>query len=500
MIYSSTRNKNITASPAKAIIDGIAPDGGLYSPLEFPHIDIKGDGLINKSYEDLAYYIMSKFFTDFTKSELTACIHKAYSDKFIPGAIAPLVSHNGVHFLELYHGPTLAFKDMALTILPHLVKCALSIEGINKKIVILTATSGDTGKAALEGFANVEATEVIVFFPENGVSEIQKLQMLTQEGANTHVVSINGNFDDAQRGVKDIFADKELAKKLSNEGYLLSSANSINIGRLVPQIVYYFHSYLTLVRDKKLQMNGKINLVIPTGNFGNILAAYYAKKMGLPVNKLICASNENNVLTDFLKTGIYDSNRTLELTSSPSMDILISSNLERFLFEISNQNAEIIKDLMASLNKYGKYEISEAMKNNLGDFYGSFSKESEVKVAISETYNSANYLIDTHTAVAYSVYKKYLEETLDATPTIVVATASPYKFSKSVCEALELPIDGLNDFEISEQLFNKTKYPVPQNLAELKHKKILHNININKQEMQSTLEQLLKVGEQEWLK
>ena len=356
MIYHSTRNNNMTISSSEAIVKGISDDGGLFVPEDFPQISNFQD-LKDMDYRSLAFQIMSKYLTDFDSNQLRMCIDKAYDDKFSRKEILPLVEVGGLYFLELYHGPTLAFKDMALSILPYLLKESMEIQGIKEDVVILTATSGDTGKAALEGFANVDRIKIIVFYPKDGVSEIQEKQMLTQEGNNAFVVGINGNFDDAQNGVKEIFNDKEFVNQLKDENHLLSSANSINIGRLIPQIVYYYHAYLELLRLNKIRIDERINIVVPTGNFGNILAAYYAKNMGLPINKLICASNENTILSDMINTGLYDRRRDLKLTSSPSMDILISSNFERLLYHISARDNSIVKNKMNELSENGFYKI-----------------------------------------------------------------------------------------------------------------------------------------------
>lgn len=491
MEYKSTRNKTPMISSSEAIIKGIAEDGGLYVPFEIPIIDRSLEDLSSLNYKELAYYIMSKYLTDFDEKELKDSINKAYNVKFKTPHIAPLVEKSGVHFLELYHGPTLAFKDMALSILPLLLKTAMKKQGINQEVVILTATSGDTGKAALEGFANIEGTKIMVFFPQDGVSTIQKLQMVTQEGSNIFVSAIEGNFDDAQNAVKIIFSDKQLAEKLADKGYILSSANSINIGRLIPQIVYYFYGYLTLLRESKISKGESVNVVVPTGNFGNILAAFYAKKMGLPVSKLICASNENNVLYDFIKTGIYNRKRTLHLTSSPSMDILISSNLERLLYEISDHDEVLIKDLMHNLSTEGIYEIPDIMKQQLKDFYGDYANETEVFDAIKQLYEDEDYLIDTHTAVAYSVYQKYRNQTGDVTPTIIASTASPFKFGEAVSKAAGLDIADLDDFSILEKLADAAKIKVPIAIKELKTKPILHSSLAKKNEIKIVIENFL---------
>jgi threonine synthase len=491
MKYKSTRSKTPIIYSRVAILKGIAEDGGLYVPFEIPVLDRSLQDLSGLNYKELAYYIMKKYLTDFDENELKDCINKAYNEKFETPLIAPLVKKAGVHFLELYHGPTLAFKDMALSILPHLLKTSIKKQDINQEVVILTATSGDTGKAALEGFANIEGTKIMVFFPQDGVSIIQKLQMVTQEDSNTFVSAIEGNFDDAQNAVKSIFNDKQLTEKLADKGYILSSANSINIGRLIPQIVYYFYGYLTLLREGKISKGDSINVVVPTGNFGNILAAYYAKKMGLPIGKLICASNENNVLYDFINTGIYDRKRELHLTSSPSMDILISSNLERLLYEISDHDEVLIKDLMHRLSTEGMYEIPEIMKQQLKDFYGDYSTEAEVSDAIKQLYEDEGYLIDTHTAVAYSVYQKYINKTGDKTPTIIASTASPFKFGEAVSKAIGIDILGLDDFSVLEKLAEAAKVKVPAAVKELKLKPILHSSLAKKNEIITVIENFL---------
>lgn len=493
MRYKSTRGNNSTIVSSEAIVRGIADDGGLYVPTEIPKIDEQIEDMINMYYKALAYKIIKNYFTDFEEIELKTCISKAYDSKFDTPQIAPLKEAAGVNFLELFHGPTLAFKDMALSLLPHILKASVKMNNIDKEIVILTATSGDTGKAALEGFANVEGTKIIVFFPENGVSKIQKLQMITQEGKNTFVVGIEGNFDDAQSGVKQIFNDKEFGERLYEKGYMLSSANSINIGRLIPQIVYYFYGYVNLLKNKKIMENEEINVVVPTGNFGNILAAYYAKKMGLPINKLICASNENNVLYDFLNSGIYDMRRELKLTSSPSMDILISSNLERLLYEASGRDEEVVRDLMEKLQKDKKYVITETMKKNLVDFYGGYAEECEVMDAIKNVFESSGYVIDTHTAVAYSVYKKYKQHTGDDTKTMIASTASPFKFGRSVLSAIGIDTYGYDDFMVIKELSRTAGIEVPEAIRELQSKKIVHSNICKKHEMKSIVEKFLEM-------
>ena len=493
MHFISTRGCNEKIKGSKAIVNGLCHDGGLYVPTEFPNLEDKLNKFIGLSYNDLCFEILKLFLDDFTEEELKSCINKAYDDKFDTKIIAPTKKINNNYFLELYHGPTCAFKDMALTLMPHILEKSLLKNNIKEEIVILTATSGDTGKAALEGFKNLNKIKIIVFFPEDGVSNIQKLQMTTQEGNNTYVVSINGNFDDAQSAVKSIFNDENFNKQLLSKNYILSSANSINIGRLLPQVVYYFYSYLNLVKNKNIKLMDKINFVIPTGNFGNILAAYYAKLMGLPINKLICASNENNVLYDFFKTGIYNKNRALHLTTSPSMDILISSNLERLLFEISNRDEKKVNSLIKDLNEKGFYEIDKNMNLNLQTFHSEYATESEVKENINKVFKESNYLIDTHTCVAYTAYEKYVENNAEDIVTVIVSTASPYKFSKDVLSSLDINTDDLDEFHIIEKLSLESKTSIPLPIKNLKTAKVLHNRNCEKYEIKKEIENILKV-------
>ncbi len=404
VMYKSTRSKSDKVTASQAILKGLADDGGLFVPDSIPVFDIKLEDLAGLSYQETAYEVMKLFLSDFTKEELMACIQGAYDDKFDTEEIAPLVKKDGAYYLELFHGKTIAFKDMALSILPYLMTTSARKNGVKNEIVILTATSGDTGKAALAGFADVEGTSIIVFYPKNGVSPIQEKQMLTQKGKNTKVVGIHGNFDDAQTGVKNMFNSKELAAKMDAKGYQFSSANSINIGRLVPQIVYYVYSYGQLLKQGEIQCGEKINVVVPTGNFGNILAAYYAKNMGLPIETLYCASNENKVLYDFFQTGTYDRKRDFILTSSPSMDILISSNLERLIYKIAGEDADKTKSLMDALTGQGQYDITEDMKKGLDCFVGGFATEEETAQSIRRVYEAADYIMVTHTAVASHVY------------------------------------------------------------------------------------------------
>ncbi len=487
MNFISTRGESYKLTASKAIIKGISDNGGLFVPETFPNIYDNLSKKMGLSYEELAYEVIKEFFDDISTEDLKEAINLAYKGKF------EVREEN--NFLELYHGPTSAFKDAALLFLPQIMKKAKIKEGINKEIVILTATSGDTGKAALQGFSDVEGFKVIVYYPDKGVSAIQEKQMVTQEGNNVKVVAIDGNFDNAQSGVKEIFGDKELREELENRGFLLSSANSINIGRLIPQIVYYFYGYFQLVNKQKIEMGHKINVVVPTGNFGNILAAYYGKKMGLPIDKLICASNENNVLADFFNTGAYDKRRELVLTESPSMDILISSNLERLLFEATNRQGTVVKELMNNLSEKGVYEITKSNREFLSDFYGGFADTKEVYNAIKDVYCKDGYLMDTHTAVANVVLDKYRKETNDYTEALVVSTASPYKFPRSICNALDLETSGCDDFEILNILKEYSGVDIPKNLIGLDKKAILHNEKCKRDSMVKSLKSFLGEGE-----
>lgn len=479
MKFRSTRGLEKDILSAKAIINGISKDGGLYVPDEFPKVydELKKDTHIK--YEDLAFKIINEYFTDIDDAELIGAINDAYNDRF-----SVEVKNN---FLELYHGPTCAFKDAALLFLPQVMKRAKKACEVKENITILTATSGDTGKAALEGFKDVEGFRVVVYYPKNGVSAIQERQMSSQEGDNVKVVGIKGNFDDAQTGVKEIFGDDDFRAGLAQKGFILSSANSINIGRLVPQIVYYFYGYFDLVNQGIIKKDDAINVVVPTGNFGNILAGYYAKQMGLPIDKFICASNENKVLTDFFETGVYDKKRELVLTESPSMDILVSSNLERLLFEASGRDSTVVSELMKNLNTKGIYEVNEKIKNFIKEFYGNFATTEEVYAAIQEIYEKDNYLMDTHTAVAYVVKNKYVKETKDGKPTLILSTASPFKFPRSICNALNIDVEGLNDFKVLEKLSKATDNRVPDSLSTLENAKVLHDEVWDKNEMKNAL-------------
>lgn len=493
LMYNSTRNKQETATASQAILKGLATDGGLFVPESIPALDKDIAALADMSYQEVAYEVMKLYITDFTEEELKNCINRAYDSKFDTKEIAPLVKKDGAYYLELFHGATIAFKDMALSILPHLLTTSAKKNNVKNEIVILTATSGDTGKAALAGFADVEGTSIIVFYPKNGVSPIQEKQMVTQKGANTKVVGITGNFDDAQSGVKAMFNNKELAERMDKAGYQFSSANSINIGRLVPQIVYYVYAYSRLVKNGEIKAGDKMNVVVPTGNFGNILAAYYAKNMGLPIDKLICASNDNKVLYDFFQTGTYDKNREFILTTSPSMDILISSNLERLIYKIAGNDAEKCVDLMKALSTSGVYNITENMKAELHDFVGGYTDEAKTAATIKEVYDKEGYIMDTHTAVAAGVYKDYVAKSGDKTPTVIASTASPYKFTRSVMNAIDAKYNEMGDFELVDELCKLSGVKVPNAIEEIRTAPVLHDIVCDSDKMQDTVEKILKL-------
>lgn len=491
--YRSTRGMETGISASDAIVKGLAKDGGLFIPETIPSMEKSLESLVSLSYQDLAYEVMSLFYQDFTEEELRACINSAYDDKFDTEAIAPTVKVGDTFLLELFHGSTIAFKDMALSILPYLMKTAAKKIGIKNDIVILTATSGDTGKAALAGFADVEGTKIVVFYPKDGVSPIQKQQMVTQKGDNTHVVGIEGNFDDAQNGVKEIFADEAFAALLGENGYQFSSANSINIGRLIPQVAYYFYTYMDLVRQEEIAVGDEINVSVPTGNFGNILAAYYAKSMGLPIKTLICASNDNKVLYDFMQTGTYDKKRDFILTISPSMDILISSNLERLICQIADGDTKQTKAMMDALGADGAYTITEAMKSGLKDFYGNFTDQAETKAYIKKAFDETGYLMDPHTAVGYGVYDKYLAETGDKTTTVVASTASPYKFTRSTMTALSSEFDTIDDFALVDEMYKTSKVEIPNAIHEVLEAEIRHKELCKKDEMRQTIKSFLNI-------
>lgn len=474
MMYQSTRNKSTQVTAAQAISQGISAEGGLFVPVTIPKLTEEDlQTLVSASYIERANAILSRFLTDFTPEEVADCTSSAYgSGKFRSPAVAPVHTlEDGVHILELWHGPTCAFKDMALQILPHLMRVSAEKTADGKEIVILVATSGDTGKAALEGFQDAPNTKILVFYPEDGVSPMQKLQMVTQEGQNVAVCAIKGNFDDAQSGVKAIFTDPDINRKLAENGKMFSSANSINWGRLVPQVVYYISAYCDLLAAGQIRMGQPINVVVPTGNFGNILAAYYAKKMGLPIARLICASNRNKVLYDFIETGTYNRNRDFYTTTSPSMDILISSNLERLLFDLAGEDDREISRLMTSLSQTGSYTVSEQMHRQLTSlFAGGWCDDAQAAAVIRDVFNRFGYLLDTHTAVGVHVYYDYRARTGDTTPTVIASTANPYKFSASVLEALGGGQEDWDEFEKVEGLHALTGCPVPEPLASLRGK------------------------------
>ena len=495
ILYANTRDASEKVTASQAILNGLAKHGGLYVPTEIPKLDIPVEELAKMSYQETAYAVMSRFLTDFTEEELKNCINRAYDSKFDTPEIAPLVEADGAYYLELFHGATIAFKDMALSILPHLLITAARKNEVKEDIVILTATSGDTGKAALAGFADVEGTKIIVFYPKNGVSPIQEKQMVTQKGDNTFVVGIHGNFDQAQTGVKQMFSDPEMKEELLQAGYRFSSANSINIGRLVPQIVYYVYAYAKMYANGRIAEGEPINVVVPTGNFGNILAAFYAKNMGLPIAKLICASNENKVLYDFFRTGEYDKNREFILTSSPSMDILISSNLERLIYRIAGESADENAKLMVALSKDGKYVITDEMKAQLEGFYGNYTTEKETAEVISALYEKTGYVIDTHTAVAAGVYGKYKAETKDETKTVIASTASPFKFTRSVMDAIDEKYDSMTDFELVDELSKIANVKVPQAIEDIRSAEVLHKTVCEVEEMPKVVKDFLKIGE-----
>lgn len=502
MKYESTRGSKAFQRSTSAIIRGIAEDKGLYVPAEIPALPLATGDMCGMTYQQIAYEVMHAFFDEYTAEELQKCIDGAYDSKFEDEKVVPIVKAGGAWFLELYHGKTAAFKDMALSILPYLMTTACKKEGESDKICILTATSGDTGKAALEGFADVPGTEIIVFYPQNGVSEVQERQMVSQEGANTHVYAIKGNFDDAQTGVKKIFADAGVAAKLEEQGIKLSSANSINIGRLVPQVAYYVYSYVKLLEEGALNDGEPMNVVVPTGNFGNILAAYLAGKMGIPMGKFICASNENKVLTDFINTGIYDARREFHLTNSPSMDILVSSNLERLIYLLSGRDGAQVAAWMQQLDTEKVYEVSDEVKAGLADFYGGFCTEEETIAAIGTMWRDENYLMDTHTAVAYKVYEDYVAETGDKRPAVIASTASAYKFAQSVAWALGLDdtkvrvlsktAEAPTGFDYVKALEKETGVKVPSGLCNLESRPVLHTGVCEKETMIDAVMEALK--------
>lgn len=490
IMYQSTRSNSEKVTASQAILKGLADDGGLFVPDSIPSLDVPLDKLSSLTYQETAYEVMKLYFDDFTEDELKNCIRGAYDDKFDTREIAPLVKKEGVFYLELFHGKTIAFKDMALSILPYLMTTSAKKNGVTNEIVILTATSGDTGKAALAGFADVPGTSIIVFYPKDGVSPIQEKQMLTQKGANTNVVGIVGNFDDAQTGVKKMFGSRELAARMDQKGYQFSSANSINIGRLVPQIVYYVWSYGQMLKQGEISVGDKINVVVPTGNFGNILAAYYAKNMGLPIETLYCASNENKVLFDFFETGKYDRKREFILTSSPSMDILISSNLERLIYRIAGNDAEKTAIFMKRLADQGEYEITPEMREALSCFVGGYATEEETFHMIRQVYEKTGYIMDTHTAVAAHVYDTKAKA--QGLPAVIASTASPYKFTRSVMDAIDKEkYESMGDFDLVDELCALSGVKVPPAIEEIRMAPVLHDTVCDKSEMQATVEKIL---------
>ena len=490
LVYQSTRDEKNTVTASQAILQGLATDGGLFTPIAYPQVELDFDTLKDASYQEVAKLVLSAFLDDFTAEELDYCISHAYDSKFDTPVIAPLVKLDGQYNLELFHGSTIAFKDMALSILPYFMTTAAKKHGLENKIVILTATSGDTGKAAMAGFADVPGTEIIVFYPKDGVSKVQELQMTTQTGDNTHVIAIDGNFDDAQTNVKHMFNDVELREKLATNKMQFSSANSMNIGRLVPQVVYYVYAYAQLVKTDQITAGEKVNFTVPTGNFGNILAAFYAKQIGLPVGKLICASNENNVLTDFFKTHVYDKKREFKVTTSPSMDILVSSNLERLIFHLLGNDAPQTKELMESLAATGQYQLSSFDADILDLFAAAYADEAETATEIKRVYEVSDYIEDPHTAVASAVYQKYRTQTGDTAKTVIASTASPYKFPVVAVEAVTGET-GLGDFEALEKLHTLSGVPVPPAVDGLETAPVRHRTSVAAQDMQAAVEDYL---------
>ncbi len=501
IMYQSTRSNGVKVTASQAILKGLADDGGLFVPDSFPTFDVPLNDLCDMSYQETAYEVLKLFLTDFTEEELKACINGAYDKKFDTPVIAPLVraaeaggSANGsdekAWYLELFHGKTIAFKDMALSILPYLMTTAAKKNGVENEIVILTATSGDTGKAALAGFADVPGTSIIVFYPKDGVSPIQEKQMVTEPGKNTMVVGVDGNFDDCQTGVKKIFNNKELAKRMDEAGFQFSSANSINIGRLVPQIVYYVYAYGQLLKQGALSVGEKMDVVVPTGNFGNILAAYYAKQIGLPVGTLYCASNENKVLFDFFGTGTYDRKREFILTSSPSMDILISSNLERLIYRIAGNDPEKTAAFMKQLTGEGEYTITDEMRSELEGFIGGFATEEQTAGEIAEVYKKTGYVLDPHTAVASFICRSKAKAA--ETPTVVASTASPYKFTRSVMMAIDKAKYGdMEDFALVDELHRISGVEIPAAIEVIRTAPVLHQTVCSVGDMQTVVEQKL---------
>lgn len=492
MNYKSTRNSNNNVSASEAILQGLATDGGLYVPESFPEFDLDWHSLSQFTYQEMAKFVLKPFLSDFSDEQLAKCIDAAYDEKFDTDVIAPLVEVDGNYYLELFHGSTIAFKDMALSILPYLMKTSAEINGNNNDIVILTATSGDTGKAAMAGFANVPGTKIIVFYPKGGVSSIQEQQMLTQTGDNTHVVSIVGNFDDAQTEVKQLFNDLDLRQELLDNQSQFSSANSMNIGRLVPQIVYYFYAYAQLVKEGRVEAGQSIDFSVPTGNFGNILAGYYAKRSGLPIDKLICASNDNKVLYDFFQQGEYDRQREFILTISPSMDILVSSNLERLIYHAVGEDSQRLSDLMTQLTEDGHYSLTDSERDHFSYFLSEYATEDETKVEINLVYQQTNYVMDPHTAVASSALRKLQAEGVTNNPCVVVSTASPYKFPEAVLSAVGIDTSTLSDFDLLTQLNEISQTAFPPAIDGLLEAERLHNTTVTVEQMRELVQSISK--------
>lgn len=499
MQYQSTRNDEISVSAAEAIVKGLAPEGGLFVPCEIPRItQDELLSLVDANYNARAVFVLAKFLTDFRIAEIQECVDNAYTkEKFETDSIAPIYKLNDTEYiLELWHGPTCAFKDMALQILPHFLTKSMEKTGVTRDVVILVATSGDTGKAALEGFKDVPGTKIMVFYPTDGVSKIQKLQMVTQEGQNVAVCGIDGNFDDCQNGVKAIFKDEDYNEYIKSRDYAFSSANSINWGRLVPQIVYYVSSYCELLKNEEIKMGDPINVVVPTGNFGNILAAYYAREMGIPIQKFICASNSNNVLTEFIRTGVYNKNRNFVTTVSPSMDILISSNLERFLYHMTEGDTILVQKWMNDLAQNGFYEVTDEVKQRISSlFYGAYCDDKFTLKTISDVEAQYSYVLDTHTAVGQNVYEQYVTQTQDTTKTIIASTASPFKFNASVLEALcgEEALVQKDEFDLLESLSKRSGLKIPKSLAELSQKEVRFPQSCAKDEMKAAVSAFLNI-------
>lgn len=491
ILYKSTRSSDVTVTASQAVLKGLADDGGLFVPVSMPRLEVSFEELGKMNYREIAYEVMRLFLTDYTEEELRSCINKAYDSKFDNEEIVPITYADGAYYLELFHGATIAFKDMALSILPHLMTAAAKKNDLKEKIVILTATSGDTGKAALAGFADVPDTKIIVFYPKHGVSPVQEKQMVTQRGENTHVIGIEGNFDDAQSGVKAMFNNKELAELMKKNGYVFSSANSINIGRLVPQVCYYVYAYAKLLAEGKISAGDEMNCVVPTGNFGNILAAYYAKLIGTPIHKLVCASNTNKVLYDFFQTGTYNRNREFVVTSSPSMDILISSNLERLIYNIAGNDSDVNAELMAALSSTGEYTVTEEMMKKTEAFAGGYATEEETAETIRNLYEKTGYVIDTHTAVAAKVFNDYKKTTGDNSVTVIASTASPYKFARSVLTSISPDYDSMSDFELIDKLKEISMTEIPQAIEDIRTAPVRHNTVCETADMQKEVEKYL---------